>query len=103
MLDAVAEMIAGMELDAYKADMRRRTAVERCIEIISEASRHIPEADKDRFPAVPWPDIAGIGNILRHEYQRVADPVIWHTATRSLPQLRPVITELIARVDGDRP
>lgn len=73
-----------------------RRAVERCIEIVSEASRHIPPDEKAAYPEVPWPDIAALGNIFRHEYQRVADPVVWHTATRSLPELRPVILRMMA-------
>jgi uncharacterized protein with HEPN domain len=44
--------------------------VERLVEIISEASRHIPEVLKHRYPAVSWRSIADIGNILRHDYGR---------------------------------
>lgn len=99
MVDAIADLIAGMDRAAYQADFRTRKAVERCIEIISEATRHIPDAEKRRFPNVPWPEIAGIGNILRHEYRRVADPVIWRTASHSLTELRPVIIDLIASAE----
>ena len=98
MADAVADMIDGRDFSAYVSDFRTRKAVERCIEIISEASRHIPDAEKARFPGVPWAGVAGVGNILRHEYQRVADDVIWRTATRSLPELRRVASEMI---DGE--
>ena len=98
-VDAVFAMTAGMDFAAYSADFRTRKAGERCLEIVSEASRHLSPEAKTSFPDVPWPNIAGIGNILRHEYQRVADEVIWRTVTRSLPQLRPVIVELIARAE----
>lgn len=96
-IDAVADMIDGLDFGAYRAEFRTRRAVERCLEIISEASRHIPSNEKDRFPEVPWSSIAGVGNILRHEYQLVADEVIWRTATRSLPELRQVIGAMIDR------
>jgi len=95
-MDEVAEIITDLDLEAFQADVRSRRAVERCIEIVSEATRHIPASEKDRFPEVPWSDIAGIGNIFRHEYQRVAAPVVWQTASRSLPALRPVIEAMIA-------
>jgi uncharacterized protein with HEPN domain len=98
-IDAVAEMVADLDLDGFQADYRTQRAVERCIEIVSEASRRIPGSEKARFPDVPWTDIAGIGNILRHEYHRVAAPVIWRTATRSLPELRPTIA---AKLSGAR-
>jgi uncharacterized protein with HEPN domain len=41
------------------------------IEVISEASRHLDSDLKAQYD-LRWDDIAGIGNILRHEYQRVA-------------------------------
>ena len=62
-MDEVAEIITDLDLEAFQADVRSRRAVERCIEIVSEATRHIPASEKDRFPEVPWSDIAGIGNI----------------------------------------
>jgi len=94
-MDQVGELIAGHDLAAYREDFRIRLAVERCIEIVSEASRHIPPDVKAAYPGVPWSDIAGMGNILRHDYQRVADPVVWRTASHSLPELRPVIVAMI--------
>ena len=94
-IDAAAEMCDGIDLGAYRADLKLRFAVERCIEIVSEASRHIPEAGKSRFPDIPWPEIAAIGNKLRHEYNRLDDAVVWSVARRGLPELRAVVVALI--------
>jgi uncharacterized protein with HEPN domain len=55
-----------------------RRAVERCIEIVSEASRRLPPDLKDRQPAIAWPTTAGIGDVLRHDYDVVNDATIWH-------------------------
>jgi uncharacterized protein with HEPN domain len=41
-INAVAGMIEGVDLGAYRRDLKLRRAVERCVEIVSEASRHIP-------------------------------------------------------------
>jgi uncharacterized protein with HEPN domain len=94
-VDAVREMIDGVDFAAYRKDTKLRLAIERAIEIVSEASRHIPEAETNRFPDIPWREIAGIGNKLRHEYQRIDDTIMWKIATRSLPELRPVRLALI--------
>lgn len=94
-IDAIADMIAGMDIGSYRAEFRTRKAVERCLEIISEASRHIPSEEKERYAEMPWPSIAGVGNILRHEYQLVSDEVVWRTVTRSLPELRRVIARMM--------
>ena len=69
-VEAVAVMIQGLDLEKYRADYKLRRAVERCVEIVSEASRHLPQEMKSRYPAQPWPEIAAIGNLLRHEYQK---------------------------------
>lgn len=91
-LDDILEQIEGVEgivraldFEAYSNSFRDRRAVERCIEIISEASRYIPERLTGRYPGIPLHDIRGIGNRLRHEYQRVDDEIIWCVA-RLLPR-----------------
>jgi uncharacterized protein with HEPN domain len=45
-IDAVAEMTAGVEFEAYRRDVKLRHAVERCVEIVSEVSRSIPDGMK---------------------------------------------------------
>src|SRR5947209_8253471 len=61
-----------------------RTA-ERSIEIVSEASRHVPQALKDQHPDIPWKQIAGIGNILRHDYGIVDDHITWDVVKSHFP------------------
>ena len=61
--------------------------VERGVEIISEASRHLDEDLKDRHPHIPWRKVAGIGNVLRHDYGQVSAPILWALASNDLPDL----------------
>jgi uncharacterized protein with HEPN domain len=94
-IDAVAEMIGNRHFGQYRVDYQLRRAVERCVEIVSEASRRLPPALTAQFPEQPWPEIAAIGNLLRHEYQRVDDFIMWKIATISLPALRPAVAAMI--------
>lgn len=98
-IDETAEILDAADFANYQTSLITRRAVERCIEIISEAVRHIPDDMTSRFAEIPWQDIRVIGNRLRHDYQRVDDLVMWRTATRSLPELRVVIATMIAEVD----
>jgi uncharacterized protein with HEPN domain len=68
-----------------------RLAIERGLEIISEASRHMRDEDKRRIPEVPWPKISAIGNVLRHEYDRTDPEVVWSAATEHVPRLEPIL------------
>jgi uncharacterized protein with HEPN domain len=73
-------------------------AVERGLEIISEASRRIPQEWKEQFPDIPWSEIAGIGNILRHEYHNSSHVILWNTIKGDLPPLKKVINLMIEKI-----
>lgn len=89
--------MAGVTLAAFEADKPKRWVVERGIEIISEASRRLPHELKARHPQIPWSKVAGIGNILRHDYQDVAHDVLWHVVRENLPPLEQVCHDELAR------
>ena len=61
----IQQFISGKSFDGYRHDTMLRLAIERCVEIVSEASRHIPADLKAGHPEVPWQNVADIGNILR--------------------------------------
>jgi uncharacterized protein with HEPN domain len=67
----VVDAVAGRGFASFTDDAVLRLAIERAIEIISEAVRHIPEEVRNKHPDVPWRNIMAIGNKLRHEYHRV--------------------------------
>jgi uncharacterized protein with HEPN domain len=105
MLEAIADLeqiMAGRSFEAYAADRPARRAVERCIEIVSEASRRLPPDLKNHHPAIPWPKIAGIGNVLRHDYDVVNDATIWHAATADLLPLKAAVAALLRDVEAGR-
>jgi len=83
-----------MTLDMIEHD--RRWAVERAIEIISEASRRLSSDLKARHPEIPWPKVAGIGNVLRHDYEDVSPPVLWKVTREDLPLLETVCRQELA-------
>jgi uncharacterized protein with HEPN domain len=104
MLDAIAGIEATVveaTLADYQGNWTMRRAVERGIEIISEASRHLPEEMKARYPQVYWREIAAIGNLLRHEYGRVEDHIMWRIVEEYLPELKVVTTDLLTDGESD--
>jgi uncharacterized protein with HEPN domain len=101
-VDEVAEIVEGRDLAAYEADFRIHRVVERCVEIVSEACRRISPESKAAFPEVPWPAIEAIGNKLRHEYRRVDAEIMWKIATKSLPDLKPIVAALLRRHEDRR-
>ena len=94
-----------MTFEQYFADQKTQRAVERCIEVISEGSRHIPDEIKAKHLQIPWTDVAGIGNVFRHEYHNVAARIVWDTVRVHLPQLQAVVRAIEAELpqDDDEP
>jgi uncharacterized protein with HEPN domain len=91
--------VGDLSVQALQADAIRRSAAERAIEIISEASRHIPAESKARFDQLPWSDIASIGNILRHGYDIVDAEIIWKITKDDLASLESAVRELLASLE----
>jgi len=99
-IELIDEEMARVSLAAFAEDRRKRWLVERGLEIISEASRRLPDEIKLRHAAIPWAKVAGIGNVLRHEYERVAYDVLWRVVRDDLPVLEAVCRVELAKVRG---
>ena len=101
-MEVIRGEMAGLTLEAFEADIRKRWLVERGVEIISEASRRLGEDLKARHPEIPWPKVAGIGNVLRHNYESVAAPVMRTRVRDDIPALERVCRdELTAEIAKD--
>ena len=80
-----------MEFIDFEGDSKTRFAVVHALLIISEASRRLPDAVKNRHPDIPWRDVANSGNVFRQEYHSINDRMIWKTLTDRLPPLKRAI------------
>ena len=91
-IDAIRAFTAGMTLGGFTGDRKTVCAVTRALEIISEASRRLPESLKLRHPEIDRLAVAAAGNVYRHEYEVVDDTLVWHTVQHSLTGLRDAST-----------
>jgi uncharacterized protein with HEPN domain len=87
-IDLAMHFAAGFDYETFRDDLRTFFAVTRCLEIISEASRRLPEELKARHPSIAWREMAGAGNVYRHDYEDVAPSYVWATVQNHLPPLR---------------
>jgi uncharacterized protein with HEPN domain len=95
-IELIGSEMAGVTLETFEPDRRKPWLVERGIEIISEASRRLPDDLKARHPDIPWPKVAGVGNVLRHDYEHVEHDVLWRVVHDDLPQLEKICREELA-------
>ena len=68
--------------------------VQRAIEIISEASRAIPDDLTATRQEIQWSRVRGIGNVLRHEYSGLSDRIIWNVVVDELPRLKNAVVAI---------
>ena len=83
-------------LQDLQHDRITKAAFERFLEIISGATKNIPEDLKAQFPEIPWRRINDLGNHLRHAYNSVDEEVLWEIhANGNIEDLRNTIHEMI--------
>ena len=87
-LQRIEGYVTGLDREAFGGDTLRRDAVERCLERICEAAFRLGEKAAELAPSQPWGDIRGMGNRLRHAYDRIDLDVLWNTVRDRLPSLK---------------
>ena len=98
-IDLAQSFVTGLSYEAFTDDLLRFHAATRCLEIVSEASRRLPDELKARHPSIAWKAMAGAGNVYRHDYDYVAARRIWDTLQIAMPPLRAVVARELAALD----
>jgi uncharacterized protein with HEPN domain len=86
----------GHTFESLTADTKTLYALVRTLEIISEASRRVPNAVKARHRHIEWREMAAAGNFYRHNYEDVTARRVWKTVQDHLPKLRAAIEQELA-------
>ena len=97
--DLAFSFLGDMTFEDFAADLRTFYAVTRCLEIISEASRRLSPAFKSGHAVIPWRSVAGAGNVYRHNYEDVAQQVVWRTVQEAIPALRAIAEAALGPAD----
>ena len=90
MLDAARatiEFINEKRFDQLMADRMLRNAVERNLEIIGEAAKHVSQACRNSTTDIPWRAMIALRNVISHEYGEIKYERIWSLCTEQLPVL----------------
>lgn len=85
----------GMTIDEFLADEKTLYATVRAIEIIGEASKHVPESVRDRYPDLPWKQMSGMRDKLIHAYFGVDATVIWKTIREDIPPIKNALQQVL--------
>jgi len=100
-LDTIADLetfTANVEFEAFRANREKVLAVVKSIEILGEAVKKIPDDIRTQYPEIPWKAIAGMRDMLVHEYWGIDANVVWATVQEGLPPLKAVIMEVAEKL-----
>ena len=101
-IDAIEEFVKGLDYDDFEDDKRTVFAVTRAIEIIGEATKNIPVTLRNKYPQIPWKDMAGMRDKLIHEYFGVDVEVLWRTVTLDIPHLKVLICKVMDDIEDKK-
>lgn len=87
--------LRGVSKARFSSSELHRSAIVRELEVIGEAARFVSHDTKDKFPAVPWPQLIGMRNRLIHEYFDVDFDIVWNVARVEIPRLQRIIEKAI--------
>ncbi|OGW14390.1 MAG: hypothetical protein A3G93_16725 [Nitrospinae bacterium RIFCSPLOWO2_12_FULL_45_22] len=94
-MEAIEKFVRGVDLETFKKDDMRSSAVIRKFEIIGEATKNIPEDIKQKYHQVPWKDMAGMRDRLIHFYFGVKYDLVWNAITTVIPRIKPLINKIL--------
>lgn len=77
-------------------------AVIRALEVIGEATKYVPEEIRSRYPSVPWRSMAGMRDVLIHQYYGVQLHRFWATVQEDIPMVRDKVAGILVDVDAGR-
>ena len=94
-IERIQTYTASLGFDAFMRDQRTIDAVIRNLEVIGEASGHVPPAVQQRHPSVPWREMRAMRNLLSHAYFVVDVEVVWKTIRDNLPSVVPALRSIV--------
>ncbi|WMW21892.1 DUF86 domain-containing protein [Methanolobus mangrovi] len=99
-MDAAEDFVSDCSFDDFIEDTKTQYAVIRALEIIGEAANNVPDDIRQKYPAVPWKDLAGIRDKLIHAYFGVNIEVVWLSVKEGIPEAKPVIEDLLRELNS---
>lgn len=86
---------SGFDKQAFLENEEKQDAVIRRLEIIGEAAKKISPETRSKYPNLPWKEMAGMRDVLIHEYFGVSPTIVWNVINNELSHLKVEIERII--------
>jgi uncharacterized protein with HEPN domain len=98
-IEKIKEYIENLTEKEFEENSEKQDAVIRRIEIIGEAVKNISTETKHKYPHIRWREIAGMRDVVIHQYFGVTIGLVWRVATSEIPNLKEKIEEIINEME----
>jgi uncharacterized protein with HEPN domain len=93
-IERIQMYLAGKDRSSFDDEYVTQDAVVRQLEIIGEATKRVSKEFRAKHPDIPWSDMAGMRDVLIHDYIDVDFDVVWKTASENIPVLKELLEKL---------
>ncbi|MBU0459270.1 MAG: DUF86 domain-containing protein [Nanoarchaeota archaeon] len=84
----------GLTKEKLEKNKMKESALVRCLEVIGEAVKNIPQPFRDKYPEVQWKKIAGFRDVIIHAYFQVDLDITWRIIQKDIPILKKQIQKI---------
>lgn len=99
-IEKIENYTNGLNEDDFSTNGQAQDAVIRRIEIIGEATKNLPNDLRKEYADVPWKEIAGMRDIITHEYFGINIKRVWNIIKEDLPPFKEQIAKIIKELGG---
>ena len=99
-MSAIEKFVEGMDFETFKHDDMKTSAVIRKFEIIGEAAKSVPGSIKQKYPSIPWKDMAGMRDRLIHFYFGIKYELVWSAIKDVMPGVKVSISKILEDLEG---
>ena len=93
--ELILQFAQGVSREQLESDVMRQSAILYQITIMGEATKRLSRDFRAQHTEVPWDDIAGMRDIIAHQYDRLDLNIVWQVIQRNIPELLSMIVPLL--------
>jgi len=97
----IRQFMDGVDLESFRADVMRNSAVIRQLEIMGEATKQLSLPLRQANPDIRWRTVAGMRDVLIHGYRTVDLVEVYRAATVSIPDLIPRFERILSSINEE--
>ncbi len=97
-IEKAERYVEGLIKTDFAKDEKTADAVVRNLEIIGEATNHIPDDVRTKYPNIEWKKIVGLRNRIVHDYFGVDLEIIWTILKDDLPPFKEKLCSILSEL-----